>query len=169
MVKNIFKNGIYWVPLIGAYTGARREEIAGLAPSDIIEVEGICCFTIEDSELRRIKNLSSRRLIPIHSHLIELGFLDYIQKAIELGRAALDVGVPDAEVFDMPMELGLELVAIVSAHFPNAERELFDDVVNEVDCVCLSVFLVDLERADSRCIVDRCVLETAHLFVHLFL
>ncbi len=29
---------IYWCPLIGAYTGARREEIAGLALSDIIEI-----------------------------------------------------------------------------------------------------------------------------------
>ncbi|MBI1492447.1 site-specific integrase [Halocynthiibacter styelae] len=78
--QDIFKNGIYWCPLIGAYTGARREEIAGLAPSDIIEVEGIWCFSIEDSELRRIKNLSSRRMIPIHSHLIELGFPDHVRK-----------------------------------------------------------------------------------------
>lgn len=79
--QDIFKNGIYWCPLIGAYTGARREEIAGLAPSDIVEVEGIWCFSIEDSELRRIKNLSSRRMIPIHSHLIDLGLIDHVQTA----------------------------------------------------------------------------------------
>ena len=79
--RDIFKNGIYWCPLIGAYTGARREEIAGLSPSDIVDADGIPCFSIEDSELRRIKNLSSRRLIPIHSHLINLGFLDHVQKA----------------------------------------------------------------------------------------
>jgi len=77
----IFRNGIYWCPLIGAYTGARREEIAGLAPSDIVESDGVTCFSIEDSELRRIKNLSSRRLIPIHSHLIDLGFLDHVKRA----------------------------------------------------------------------------------------
>ncbi|MEM5468272.1 site-specific integrase [Celeribacter marinus] len=79
--QDIFQNGVYWCPLIGAYTGARREEIAGLAPSDIVKVEGIWCFSIVDSELRRIKNLSSRRMIPIHSHLIELGFLDHGLKA----------------------------------------------------------------------------------------
>ena len=79
--QEIFKNGIYWCPLIGAYTGARREEIAGLAPSDIVESDGVACFSIEDSELRRIKNLSSRRLIPIHSHLIDLGFLDHVKMA----------------------------------------------------------------------------------------
>jgi integrase len=79
--QDIFKNGIFWCPLIGAYTGARREEIAGLSPADIIEVEGIWCLSIEDSELRRIKNLSSRRMIPIHSHLIDLGFIDHVRKA----------------------------------------------------------------------------------------
>ena len=79
--KEVFKNGIYWCPLIGAYTGARREEIAGLASSDIVESDGVVCFSIEDSELRRIKNLSSRRMVPIHSHLIDLGFLDHVQRA----------------------------------------------------------------------------------------
>ncbi|WP_298856929.1 site-specific integrase [uncultured Sulfitobacter sp.] len=79
--QEVFKNGIYWCPLIGAYTGARREEIAGLAPSDIVESDGVACFSIEDSELRRIKNLSSRRLIPVHSHLIDLGLLDHVQRA----------------------------------------------------------------------------------------
>ncbi|MBB3995970.1 integrase [Sulfitobacter undariae] len=79
--QQIFKNGIYWCPLIGAYTGARREEIAGLAPTDIVEIDGVTCLSIEDSELRRIKNLSSRRLIPIHSHLVDLGLLDHIEQA----------------------------------------------------------------------------------------
>jgi len=77
--RKIYRNGLYWAPLIGAATGARREEIAGLAPSDIIEADGIPCFSIEDSELRRVKNLSSRRILPIHPSLIELGFLDYVK------------------------------------------------------------------------------------------
>jgi hypothetical protein len=45
-------------------------------------------------------------------------------------------------------------------HTPlNAEWELFDDVVNEVDRVCLRMFLVDLEGANSGRIVDCCILE----------
>lgn len=46
----IFRNGTYWTPLLGAFTGARREEIAGLAPADIVEIDGIPCLSIEDSE-----------------------------------------------------------------------------------------------------------------------
>lgn len=76
----VYENGLYWCPLIGAYTGARREEIAGLAPTDIIEINGIQCFSIEDSELRRIKNISSKRLVPIHQRLIALGFLDLVKR-----------------------------------------------------------------------------------------
>ena len=64
----------------------------------------------------------------------------------------------------MPMELDLELVTVVGPHFANAEWKFFDDVVNEVDGVCLRMFLVDLEGANSGCIVDRCVLEATDRF-----
>jgi len=36
------------------------------------------------------------------------------------------------------VELGLQLMAIVGPDFLDAERELFDDVIDEVDRVCLS-------------------------------
>ena len=84
--------------------------------------------------------------------------------SIELGRAAFDVGVPDPEIFNMQIEFGLEFVAIIRTDFTNAEWELFDDVVNEVDGVCLRVFIVDLEGVNSGCIVDRCILEATDLF-----
>ena len=43
------------------------------------------------------------------------------------------------------MEFGLEFVTIVGPSFANAERELFDDMINEVDRVCLRVFVIDLK------------------------
>ena len=63
-----------------------------------------------------------------------MGSLDF---AVQLRCAALYVGMPDPDVFDMPMEFGLKLVAIIRANLANAECELFDNVVNEVDGVCL--------------------------------
>lgn len=90
-----------------------------------------------------------------------MGSFDF---AVELGGAPFDVGVPDPKIFDMPMELGLELVTVVGAHFANAKWKLFDDVVNEVDGVCLRVLLVVLEGANSGSIVDRCALEPTDLF-----
>jgi hypothetical protein len=69
--------------------------------------------------------------------------------AVQLRRATLDVGMADAFVFDVPVELRLELVAIICPDFANAKRKRFDDVVDEVDGAGLSVFLIDLECPPS--------------------
>jgi hypothetical protein len=71
----------------------------------------------------------------------------------------------NALVFDMPMELCLELMAIVGSHFSNAKGELFDDVVDERDSAGLIVALIDFESSDARCIVDGGVLVTFDRFV----
>ena len=62
------------------------------------------------------------------------------------------------------MEFGLELMTIIRAHLANAEWKLFDDMINEVDGVCLRMLFVDLEGANSGSIVDRGVLEPTDLF-----
>lgn len=76
------KDGLYWVPLIGVYTGARREEIAALMVDEIIEVNGIWCFDIKDNENRGLKTESSPRLVPIHSHLLELGLVQHRDEVV---------------------------------------------------------------------------------------
>lgn len=69
----------HWGPLIGLYTGARLNEIAQLELTDIRQEDGIWCFDINDqSEGKTLKTTSARRLIPIHSKLIELGFITYV-------------------------------------------------------------------------------------------
>ncbi|TDE41234.1 DUF6538 domain-containing protein [Antarcticimicrobium sediminis] len=75
----VIKDGLYWLPLIAAYTGARREEIAGLQPSDIREESGIPYFDIAENENRGVKTLAGERRIPIHDRLIALGFLDHVE------------------------------------------------------------------------------------------
>lgn len=76
------KDGLYWVPLIGVYTGARREEIAGLMVDEIVEVNGIWCIDIKDNENRGLKTESAPRLVPIHSHLLELGLVEYRDEVV---------------------------------------------------------------------------------------
>lgn len=77
----VIHDGLYGVPLIGAYTGARREGIAGLAVSDVVKAEedGGGFLHIRFTDSRRIKNLASDRRVPIHPHLLELGLLDHIE------------------------------------------------------------------------------------------
>ena len=61
------------------------------------------------------------------------------------------------------MELCLELMAAICAHFPNAEWEFFNYVIDKVDGVCLGVFFVNLKRPNSRSIIDCGILETPYL------
>lgn len=73
----------FWVPLLCLYTGARREEICQLYTDDIKEVDGVWVLDINDNPNakgqpdKKLKNLHSKRLVPIHPTLINLGFLDY--------------------------------------------------------------------------------------------
>ena len=84
----------YWIPTIALYTGARVREIAQLRCGDIRDSE----FADGDGNMRRswffsiaedtdeaglqtaIKTDASERLVPVHPKLIELGFIDYVQK-----------------------------------------------------------------------------------------
>ncbi len=114
---DIYRNGTYWTPLLGAFTGARREEIAGLAPADIVEVDGIACLNIEDSELRRIKNISSKRVVPIHSRLIELGFLDFVETARAKGQPELFPDLREPATGKHGRKLGRRMRQIVDKTF----------------------------------------------------
>jgi integrase len=73
----------YWLILCLAYSGARREELAQLLVSDIKQdQEGVWYFDITPDEERgtRVKNEASRRRTPLHSHLIQSGFLSYVEQ-----------------------------------------------------------------------------------------
>lgn len=79
----------YFVPLIGMYSGARINEICQLYMEDIREVEGVMCFDINDEKDKRLKTISSRRIIPVHPRLVEIGFLEYVQQLRNSGSERL--------------------------------------------------------------------------------
>lgn len=83
-LKKIFKDlpqdqqpYMRWTPLIALYTGCRLEEICQLHIEDIRQEDGIVVFDINDKGEKHLKTLSSRRLIPMHPHLVEAGLLQY--------------------------------------------------------------------------------------------
>ena len=77
---------LYWIPLIGVFSGLRLGEICPLYLDNIRRVEGHhrkrrWCFDIVEEPNRPDKHLktkSSRRIVPIHDTLIELGLIDFI-------------------------------------------------------------------------------------------
>lgn len=74
-------NAVYWIPLIAAYTGGRREELAQLYVEDIHQHEGGPWFIRinDDQPDKSVKTDSSRREIPVHPDLIALGLLTLVQ------------------------------------------------------------------------------------------
>lgn len=73
-----------WIPLILLYNGFRINEIAQIRIDQIVTKEGVDMFRIsKDYPDQQLKNDASKRTIPIHPKLIELGFLKFleIQKA----------------------------------------------------------------------------------------
>ncbi|UXA69451.1 site-specific integrase [Xanthomonas prunicola] len=80
----------WWCPLIALYTGARINEIAQLKVADILQDQGVWCFSIQktvDQDLahstgkrsrQSLKGKSAVRKVPIHDSLIQAGFLDFL-------------------------------------------------------------------------------------------
>jgi|UPI000852E66F integrase len=77
--RSDFGQALYWLPLLMVYSGARREELAQLLVSDVRQDEdfGIWYLSIAPGDGKTVKTASSRRKVPLHGDLLELGFLNY--------------------------------------------------------------------------------------------
>jgi len=87
----------YWLPLLALYTGARLNELGQLRPSDVlklpymdksdVEHEAWCIRIVADkADGLKLKNAWSARRVPIHSELIRLGFLTFVEAARDAGQ-----------------------------------------------------------------------------------
>lgn len=85
----------YWAPLFGLHSGMRVNEMAQLRVEDVREVEvgldaagnaeTILSFDISRRDGKTLKSDNAERFLPVHSKLIELGFLDYLESVRKLG------------------------------------------------------------------------------------
>jgi integrase len=71
-----------WLPLLALFAGGRQSEFAGLRASDVREdpETGVTLLWIAPDKKagRRLKTATSERVVPVHSQLIALGFLDFV-------------------------------------------------------------------------------------------
>jgi integrase len=105
----------YWIPVLMLYTGARPEELAGLRVEDVMHKSTVGWYLNvtdlpgpEDTDLfeppqkgatgsaehageerRHLKNVASRRQIPLASELERLGLLRYVEWVKQQGSSSL--------------------------------------------------------------------------------
>jgi len=84
-----------WVPWVLAYTGARIGEIGQLRKCDLLQVDGH--WEIEITPEAGTVKASAFRQVPLHPHLVELGFVDMVNAASD-GHLFL---VPNRETGDV--------------------------------------------------------------------
>lgn len=79
----------FWLIPLATFTGARLGELAQLELKDFVDVDGIACIDINDTDAvedveeggrkKRVKTKNAKRLVPIHPELIRLGLLRYVE------------------------------------------------------------------------------------------
>lgn len=74
-----FDDHRYWLPLIALYTGCRENELCQLHKEDLKQLSDIWYLDINATGKKTLKNPFSKRLVPLHPVIIELGFLEYIE------------------------------------------------------------------------------------------
>lgn len=82
-LENEYPDG-FWLPILALFTGARLNELCKLSVLDVAERDGVPSiqFTVEYGSL---KNKASKRTIPLHPQILELGFMDYVADVKKFG------------------------------------------------------------------------------------
>ena len=77
------KDAYYWIPLVALYSGMRLGEIVQLGVEDLKQEEGVWFFDVclDEASNKKLKTKTSIRIVPVHKHLLNLGFLEYCRDA----------------------------------------------------------------------------------------
>jgi integrase len=81
---NIIRDAKYWLPILGYYTGARLGELVQLKVRDVLLCGAIPYLSINeendptDSHKKHVKSDAGVRAVPLHPHLVALGFAEFV-------------------------------------------------------------------------------------------
>ena len=75
--RNLIKLPKFYIPILGLFTGMRLDEICQLNLKDVYKDGKYDVIRVKISDVTKLKNIQSERIIPIHPTLKKLGFIDY--------------------------------------------------------------------------------------------
>ena len=77
----------YWVGILGLFHGTRLQETTQLHINDIYPLNKIWVIDINDNTKdKKLKTTNSKRIIPLHQTIIDLGFLEYLKIIEQKGK-----------------------------------------------------------------------------------
>ncbi len=81
----VYRDGKYWIPILGYYTGCRLGELVQLAIEDVCEEDGVFYIDINENPLageekKSVKSSAGHRKVPLHPDLLALGFMEFVAK-----------------------------------------------------------------------------------------
>ena len=120
----------FWLPLIAAYTGARREEIGQLTVDNIRVVGNMRVMDITDLDPdQKIKNKHSLRSIRVPSPVLAAGFVEYVQGRKAAGakflfrRSFTDNKSKEKSLIELAPDKRGRLTEIYGRNFPRTVRK----------------------------------------------
>lgn len=93
---HLIRDHRYWLAHVMMYSGARPGEIAQLLVDDVRQMHGkwVMHFTDEGDDEKSLKTKGSFRVVPVHSKLIEMGFIKHVESQRKAGERRV---FPEAE------------------------------------------------------------------------
>ncbi|OBQ56782.1 site-specific integrase [Halodesulfovibrio spirochaetisodalis] len=91
----------FWLPLLGLFTGARLEELGQLLVDDVRQSSDVWYLDLmgrndtPEGKKQRFKNVASHREVPVHSKLIKIGFLEFVNEQKAAGHVWLFHELPE--------------------------------------------------------------------------
>ncbi len=72
----------FWVVLMGLFAGARTNAAATIQYKDIVNIDGCFCihFNKGDDKNKHLKTEATIRLLPMPQQLLDLGFINWVQR-----------------------------------------------------------------------------------------
>lgn len=86
IVSRDAKPELFWLPLLGLFEGCRLNELCQMETADVQEEGGIPFLFIHtlsesgEASRKRLKTKESRRKVPLHPAILEIGFSQYVEK-----------------------------------------------------------------------------------------
>lgn len=142
------RDSLYWGPLLAAFQGARREELAQLRVRHFTQIAGIWLINLNAADLNLktddgYEDEGSRRLLPLHRSILALGFLE----SRVLGRDGNEQLFPELNNTNASESFG----AALGKRFGNYQRtlELFPDAEGGFHRF-RHTFITRLENTDAK-------------------